>query len=180
MDVLLVDDSKVMLLRLRQFLEAKDGIIVTACSDPLAALVEAQTCAFDLVLIDQHMPELDGITFIREIRAIPHYAQVPVAMITSDVCDTVRLSALEAGATDFLDKRAKGVELNVRVGNLVRLAKAVRHLDEQATTLAGEIEQGGHGGRGSAALYPSRQWPPFRPGLCRGLRVSLGRGYGGP
>ncbi|MFK5600559.1 HD domain-containing phosphohydrolase [Methylobacterium sp. HMF5984] len=141
MDVLLVDDSKVMLLRLRQFLEAKDGIIVTACSDPLAALVEARTCAFDLVLVDQHMPELDGITFIREIRAIPHYAQVPVAMITSDVCDTVRLSALEAGATDFLDKRAKGIELNVRVNNLVRLANAVRHLDEQAASLAGEIER---------------------------------------
>ncbi|MCJ2074415.1 response regulator [Methylobacterium sp. E-016] len=70
MDALLVDDSKVMLLRLRQFLEAKDGIIVTACSDPLAALVEARTCAFDLVLVDQHMPELDGIT--SSVRSAPY------------------------------------------------------------------------------------------------------------
>ncbi|MCJ2018975.1 response regulator [Methylobacterium sp. E-065] len=141
MDVLLVDDSTTMLMRLRQLLEAEHDVVVTACTDPLAALVEARTCAFDLVLVDQHMPEMDGIAFIREIRAIPHYAQVPIAMITSDVGDTVRLSALETGATDFLDKRAKGVELSVRLRNLVRLASAVRHLDEQASSMAGEIER---------------------------------------
>ncbi|MBP32429.1 HD domain-containing phosphohydrolase [Methylobacterium sp.] len=141
MDVLLVDDSKAMLLRLQRLLETEHGVIVVACGNPLAALVEAQTCAFDLVLVDQHMPEMDGIAFIRAIRAIPHYAQVPIAMITCDVCDAVRLSALEAGATDFLDKRITGVELSVRLRNLVRLANAVRRLDEQATTLAGEIER---------------------------------------
>lgn len=141
MDVLLVDDSTTMLMRLRRLLEAEHGVVVTACTDPLAALVEARTCAFDLVLLDQHMPEMDGITFIRELRAIPHYAQAPIAMITSDVCDAVRLSALEAGATDFLDKRAKGVELSVRLRNLVHLASAVRHLDEQASCMAGEIER---------------------------------------
>ena len=141
MDVLLVDDSRAMLLRLQRLLQTEHGVIVTACSDPLAALVEARTCAFDLVLVDQNMPGMDGISLIREIRSIPHYAQVPVAMVTSDVCDAVRLGALEAGATDFLDKRAKGVELRVRLRNLVRLANAVRHLDEQAAALAGEIEQ---------------------------------------
>ncbi|XYD09844.1 response regulator [Methylobacterium sp. NMS12] len=97
MDVLLVDDSTTMLLRLRRLLETEHGVVVTACSDPLAALVEARTCAFDLVLVDQHMPEMDGIAFIREIRAIPHYAQAPVAMVTSDACDTVETQRAGGG-----------------------------------------------------------------------------------
>jgi putative two-component system response regulator len=61
-------------------------------------------------------------------------------MNTSDVCDAVKLAALEAGATDFLDKRAKGVELGVRLRNQIKLAGAVRRLDDQAAWLAGEVE----------------------------------------
>jgi putative two-component system response regulator len=141
MDVLLVDDSKTMLLRLRQLLEGEHAATVVAHDDPLAALVEGQMRAFDLVLVDQNMPEMDGITLIRELRAIAHYAQVPIAMITADASDEVRMAALEAGATDFLDKRAKGVELSVRLRNLVRLAHAVRRLDEAASSMAGEIER---------------------------------------
>ena len=141
MDVLLVDDSKTMLLRLRQLLEGEHAATVVAHDDPLAALVEGQMRAFDLVLVDQNMPEMDGITLIRELRAIGHYAQVPIAMIAADASDEVRMAALDAGATDFLDKRAKGIELSVRLRNLVRLAKAVRRLDEAASSMAGEIER---------------------------------------
>lgn len=140
MDALLVDDSSTSLLRLRRLLEQEHGVNVTALTSPSAALVEAQMRAFDLILVDQHMPEMDGTTFIQHLRAIPHYAQVPVVMITSDVCDAVKLAALEAGATDFLDKRAKGVELGVRLRNQIKLAGAVRRLDDQAAWLAGEVE----------------------------------------
>ncbi|WP_245451083.1 HD domain-containing phosphohydrolase [Methylobacterium brachiatum] len=140
MDALLVDDSATMRLRLRQMLEAKPDVSVTDYADPAAALVEAQMRAFDLVLVDYHMPTMDGIAFIQEMRTIPHYAQVPIAMVTSDISDAVRLAALEAGATDFLDKSMRGVEQTVRLRNLIRLAKAVRRLAEQAAWLDGEVE----------------------------------------
>jgi putative two-component system response regulator len=129
-----------MLLRLKYLLEQEHGACVTALTSPDQALIEAQTRAFDLILVDHHMPVMDGTTFIRRMRAIPHYAQVPIVMVTSDVTDAVRLAALEAGASDFLDKRLKGLELSVRLRNQVRLAAAVRRLDDQAAWLAGEIE----------------------------------------
>ena len=138
MDALLVDDSATM--RLRQMLEAKPDVSVTDYADPAAALVEAQMRAFDIVLVDYHMPAMDGIAFIQRMRTIPHYAQVPIAMVTSDISDAVRLAALEAGATDFLDKSMRGVEQTVRLRNLIRLAKAVRRLAEQAAWLDGEVE----------------------------------------
>ncbi|SFM02974.1 putative two-component system response regulator [Methylobacterium pseudosasicola] len=140
MDALLVDDSATMRRRLRQMLEAKPDVSVTDYADPAAALVEAQMRAFDLVLVDYHMPAMDGIAFIQRMRTIPHYAQVPIAMVTSDISDAVRLAALEAGATDFLDKSMRGVEQTVRLRNLIRLAKAVRRLAEQAAWLDGEVE----------------------------------------
>ena len=140
MDALLVDDSDTMRLRLRRLLEAKPGVSVTDHADPAAALVEAQMRAFDFVLVDCHMRAMDGIAFIRCIRTIPHYAQVPIVMITDDVSDAVRLAALEAGATDFLDRSVQGVELTVRLRNVIRLAKAVRRLAEQAAWLDGEVE----------------------------------------
>ncbi|WP_298957541.1 HD domain-containing phosphohydrolase [uncultured Methylobacterium sp.] len=140
MDVLLVDDSSTMLLRFRRLLEAEDGVTVAAFRDPAAALLEARTRAFDLMLVDYEMPGMDGVTFIRHSRAIPHYAPVPIVMITSSVGDAMRLEALKAGATDFLDKRTDGVELSVRLRNVVRLAAAVRRLDDQAVWLAGEVE----------------------------------------
>ncbi len=140
MDALLVDDSQTMLLRLQRLLEQEHGVAVTARTSPSIALIEAQTRAFDLILVDHHMPEMDGTSFIRRMRAIPHYAQVPIIMVTSDVTDAVRLAALKAGASDFLDKRLMGIELSVRLRNQIKLAAAIRRLDDQAAWLAGEIE----------------------------------------
>ena len=96
MDALLVDDSTTMRLRLRRLLEAQRGVSVTDHADTASALVEAQMRAFDLVLVVCRMPALDGIAFIRCMRTIPHYAQVPMVMITDDVSEAVRLAALEA------------------------------------------------------------------------------------
>ncbi|MCJ2137295.1 HD domain-containing protein [Methylobacterium sp. J-026] len=140
MDALLVDDSATMRLRLRRLLEAKPDVNVTDYADPATALVEAQMKAFDLVLVDCHSPAMDGIAFIRCMRTIPHYAQVPMVMITNDISEAVRLAALEAGASDFLDTSMQGVEMTVRLRNVIRLAKAVRRLAEQAAWLDGEVE----------------------------------------
>lgn len=139
-DALLVDDSQTMLLRLRRLLEQEHGVNVTALTSPDTALVKAQTQAFDLILVDHHMPEMDGTTFVQRMRTIQHYAQVPIIMITSDVSDAVRLAALEAGATDFLDKRLKGIELSIRLRNQIKLAAAIRRLNDQAAWLDGEVE----------------------------------------
>jgi putative two-component system response regulator len=140
MDALLIEDCAAQRLRLRRLLEAKPDVSVTACADPASALVEAQTRAFDLVMVACRMPAMDGIALIRCMRTIPHYAQVPMVMVTDALSDSARLAALEAGATDFLDTSVRGLELTVRLRNMIRLAKAVRRLAEQAAWLDGEVE----------------------------------------
>lgn len=139
MDALLIDDSTTMLLRFRTMLEQYQGVSVTAFAHPAAALLKAREQAFDIVLVDQHMPDMDGVEFIRELCGIPHYAQVPVIMITSDSSEAIRLAALEAGATDFLDKRTESLEFKVRLRNQIRLAAAIHRLGDHAAKLAGEV-----------------------------------------
>lgn len=139
MDALLVDDSSTVLMRFQLLLERQHGVNVAAFTHPGAALLRAQMQAFDLVLVDQHMPGMDGTEFIRRLCEIPHYAQVPVVMITSDTSERVKLAALEAGATDFLDKQTDGTEFHVRLRNQIRLAAAMRRLDDQAAELTGKV-----------------------------------------
>ena len=141
MDVLVIDDSQAILAQMKRLLDQDHQAVTSTFRNPLLALDEARMRAFDLVLVDYNMPEMDGVTVIRQLRGIEHYAQVPIVMITSEVSDAVRLTALDAGATDFLDKRIGRVELRVRLRNLVRLATAVRRLDDQASWLAGEVEK---------------------------------------
>src|SRR6202000_819796 len=79
------------------------------------------------------------ITFIRELRSQPKFADIPMVMVTSIETDEVRMKALEAGATDFLPKRPQAMEMSIRLRNLIRLGAAVRKLNNQAADLANEV-----------------------------------------
>jgi putative two-component system response regulator len=136
---LLVDDSRSVLDFIKRLIEADGSVRTTAFLDPLEALSAARSNDFDIILVDCEMPKMDGISFIREIRSLPKFADIPVVMITSIETDEVRLKALDAGATDFLPKRPQAMEMTVRLRNLVRLGRAVRKLNIRAEDLANEV-----------------------------------------
>jgi putative two-component system response regulator len=136
---LLVDDSRSVLDFLRRHIEADGTVEATAYLDPLQALAAAQSRDFDIVLVDYEMPRMDGITFIRELRALPRFFDIPLVMITSIESDEVKMQALQAGATDFLPKRPQSLEMKVRLRNLIRLGLASRRLSDRAAHLASEV-----------------------------------------
>jgi putative two-component system response regulator len=138
-EALLVDDSRSALGLLKDLVEANGTVQAAAFLDPLEALTAARNKQFDIVLVDYEMPKIDGISFIRELRAFPAYADIPVVMITSSDADDLRIRALEAGATDFLPKRPHATELSVRLRNLIKLGLSVRQLNNQAACLANEV-----------------------------------------
>src|SRR5262249_39723221 len=134
-----VDDSRSVLDFLKRLIEADGSVRAHTYLDPLQALEAARAFDYDIVLVDYQMPKLDGISFIRELRSLPKFVDVPVVMITSIEDDEVRLRALEAGATDFLPKRPHAVEMAVRLRNLIKLGSAVRKLNNQTANLASEV-----------------------------------------
>jgi putative two-component system response regulator len=136
---LVVDDSRSVLDFLKRLIEA-DGLVRTMTFlDPLQAMAAAHEHEFDIVLVDYEMPGMDGITFIRELRSLPKFADIPMVMVTSIETDEVRMRALEAGATDFLPKRPQAMEMNIRLRNLIKLGIAVRKLNDRAADLANEV-----------------------------------------
>jgi CheY-like chemotaxis protein len=81
------------------------GHRVTFAEDGIAAVRAAQAQPFDLVLMDLHMPELDGIGATRAIRAMAGpIASVPIVALTADVFPETRARCLDAGMDDFLTK----------------------------------------------------------------------------
>ncbi|WP_339037444.1 HD domain-containing phosphohydrolase [Bradyrhizobium symbiodeficiens] len=136
---LLVDDSRSVLNYLKRHIEAEGLVEATAFLDPVEALACARERVFDLVLVDYEMPHMDGISFIRVFRCLPGCADVPIAMVTSQQTDDVKMEALQAGATDFLPKQSQSLEMTVRLRNLIQLGAAVRKLNDRAAHLASEV-----------------------------------------
>jgi len=58
----------------------------------------------DLVLTDQNMPGMDGLTLIRSLRRLPNYASVPILMLTTESSDQMKAQGRAAGATGWLVK----------------------------------------------------------------------------
>ncbi len=101
--VLTVDDSSVSRRQIRNALEGA-GICVSEASEGVEALWRARQQTFDLILTDIHMPTMDGLEFIRELRKSPGYEQTPVYVLTSDGSRERLAEGRAAGATAWLVK----------------------------------------------------------------------------
>jgi two-component system chemotaxis response regulator CheY len=101
--ILAVDDSA----SLRQAIKialSSDGYAVTEAADGSEGLAKATANAFDLIITDLNMPVMDGLTMIRELRAKPAHAGVPILFLTTESDANVKAQAKAAGATGWLTK----------------------------------------------------------------------------
>ena len=104
MRALVVDDSSAMRAILRMALR-KRGFEVNESKHGLEALsVLANAGAFDLVLIDWNMPEMDGFELLRRIRANRSYDRSQIVMVTTETGMEQMSEALAAGANDYIMK----------------------------------------------------------------------------
>jgi two-component system chemotaxis response regulator CheY len=99
----MVDDSSTSRRQLKLALE-KAGISVTEASEGVEGLWRAREQAFDLVLTDIHMPTMDGLEFIRELRKNPVYQKTPIYVLTSDGSRDRLAEGRAAGATAWILK----------------------------------------------------------------------------
>jgi two-component system, chemotaxis family, chemotaxis protein CheY len=108
MHALIVDDSTTIGMILKAHLK-KLGFEVTEAingRDALERLTEAGRV--DLVMVDWNMPEMDGISFIKAVRAQAAYAGVPMMMVTTNTERDQIAIALDAGADEYIMKPFTG------------------------------------------------------------------------
>ncbi len=101
--ILAVDDSG-SLRQMLAFSLRSGGYQVVDAVDGVDGLAKAQATQFDLVLTDQNMPNMDGLTLIRSLRDLPAYRQVPILMLTTESSPEMKNKGREAGANGWLVK----------------------------------------------------------------------------
>jgi two-component system chemotaxis response regulator CheY len=101
--VLTVDDSP-SLRQMVAFTLKGAGYRVIEAADGREGLTMARSQRVQLVLTDQNMPNMDGLTLIRSLRALPDYGSVPIVMLTTESSDAMKSQGRAAGATGWMVK----------------------------------------------------------------------------
>jgi putative two-component system response regulator len=131
--ILVVDDEPANVELLKAYLDDLADEIL-GLTDPKAAEQAFIDFQPDIVLLDLHMPEPDGLELLRRLRsARASLGFLPVMVLTADDGAVARNSALILGADDFLTKPLDRQEVRLRVRNQLR----TRRLFEQVTRATG-------------------------------------------
>ncbi len=101
--ILAVDDSASMRQMVSFTLKGAGHSVVDAV-DGVDALNKAKSQKFDCVVTDVNMPNMDGITLIKELRALPDYKFVPMLMLTTESGMDKKQQGKAAGATGWIVK----------------------------------------------------------------------------
>ena len=101
--VLTVDDSA-SIRQMVSFTLKSAGYEVVEAVDGMDGLEKAKGKSFNLVLTDQNMPRMDGLSLIKTLRGMPAYRSVPILMLTTESSDTMKSQGRAAGATGWLVK----------------------------------------------------------------------------
>jgi adenylate cyclase len=132
--ILAVDDQP-QNLRLLDAILSPRGYRVRGAASGEEALELLSESGTDLVLLDILMPGMDGYEVCRRIRADPRTAFLPIVMLTASG-EQEKVSAIEAGADDFVAKPLNQGELLARVASLVRLKRYHDTIERQAAELS--------------------------------------------
>jgi two-component system chemotaxis response regulator CheY len=101
--ILAVDDSASM-RQMVSFTLKGAGYHVIEAADGQEAYEKAMTQSVDLVLTDQNMPRMDGVTLVKNLRGLPSYASTPILILTTESGDEMKSKGRAAGATGWLVK----------------------------------------------------------------------------
>jgi EAL domain-containing protein (putative c-di-GMP-specific phosphodiesterase class I)/CheY-like chemotaxis protein len=119
MSVLVVDDNIANVELLAALLEDEGLSRVTTETDSRLVSDILPSVNPDLVLLDLHMPHLDGVAVLEQITRFAAGTYLPVLVLTADVTSDARNRALAHGARDFLSKPLDLTEVTLRIANLL-------------------------------------------------------------
>jgi phosphoserine phosphatase RsbU/P len=121
--VLIIDDDSVTSGILAGILR-KVGFETRCAADGEQGITLAQTLRPDLILLDVHLPDMDGFAVCRQIQNGQGTADIPVIFISANEDASVKVRGFEAGGIDYITKPLAGVEVIARVKTHLRLKHA--------------------------------------------------------
>ncbi len=133
--ILIVDDQQADVLLLERMLRGAGYTAITSTMDPQAVCELHRQHHYNLILLDLHMPHMDGFEVMEDLKKTDPDGYLPVMVITAQ--PNHKLRALEAGAKDFVSKPFDVAEVLARVRNILK----VRLLHREAQQYNSMLEQ---------------------------------------
>jgi two-component system chemotaxis response regulator CheY len=120
--VLVVDDSRFMRNVVKSyFTEMGIPCVYLDAGDGKEALKHLLAQKVDLILLDWNMPKLSGIDFLKEVRAMEQYKDLPIVMVTSESAKFNVIEAAKNGATDYILKPIDGTIFREKMKEIFNL-----------------------------------------------------------
>ena len=135
MKVLIIDDSPIDIMLLESWVGESPGNEPYCFTSAGEAISWCRDNLPDFIVVDYHMPVMNGIEFLSQVRAISGFTDIPVVMVTAEHDKSVRYDALNHGANDFLNKPLDKMEFIVRMNNMLNLRRAHIRLEDKVEAL---------------------------------------------
>ncbi len=140
--ILIVDDQTDNLRVLSAVLELAGYTRITCLGDSRELLAVVHEVKPDLLMLDLHMPHVDGLTALDQLATvIPEDDYLPVLVLTGDATSQAKERALSHGAHDFLSKPLNRTEVQLRVRNLLETRRLHLQLRAQNASLAQQVRE---------------------------------------
>jgi len=122
--ILVVDDSIIMRNIVKNtFATMKIPFECFEADNGKAALRVLESNSVTIVFLDWNMPGMDGMDFLKTVRAIPQYKDLPIVMVTSERGKFSVIEALQNGATDYIVKPVQEKIFKEKVQEILVLAR---------------------------------------------------------
>lgn len=140
--ILIVDDQDVNILLLEEILREAGYTKLRGVTDPRRALPSFVDCKPDLILLDLHMPYLDGFAIMERLKPLVEGgAYLPILVLTADVTQEAKQLALSMGAKDFLTKPFDATEVLLRIQNLLETRFLHLQIQDENLILEDRVRQ---------------------------------------
>ncbi len=116
--ILIVEDDEITLGILREFLRGKGYDVLTAVTGEEGMQILDRDTP-DILLIDMHLPDVNGLQLLNHIRSNPRHLRRPVVLMSMDHSDDLTMEALDRGATEFVNKPLRHDELEIRLRHIM-------------------------------------------------------------
>ena len=128
-ELLIVDDNPENLRVLGKMLQ-DEGYSVRAAQNGKQALVSIESAEPDLLLLDVHMPGMDGFELCKTIKSNAEYKHLPVIFLSALDDSFNKVKGFEAGAVDYMTKPFDVEEVKVRVKNHLQLRSSLLQVEQ--------------------------------------------------
>lgn len=139
--ILIVEDDESNALLLVRLLELSGYKHVKSTLNPEEVLSLYESFRPDLILLDLHMPKMDGFEVMKQLRSQrPAGSYLPILVFTGDETAEAKRKALDMGASDFLTKPGNSMEIALRVRNFLETRHLHRRLEDQNVSLEKKVQ----------------------------------------